>query len=119
MNKTLGILFYVKRAKIDNNNKAPIYVRITSRWYQKRIKYQTKHRIRSMDTKAGKVKGTNRRSKSINTYIDVVRIKIYEHQKKLIDNNKPVTAEAIKNSFLGIEEKQRTIVAIFNTIINK
>ena len=29
MNKTLGILFYVKRAKIDDNGKAPIYVRIT------------------------------------------------------------------------------------------
>jgi hypothetical protein len=29
MNKTFGLLFYVKRAKIDNNGKAPIYVRIT------------------------------------------------------------------------------------------
>ena len=29
MNKTFGLLFYVKRAKIDSNGKAPIYVRIT------------------------------------------------------------------------------------------
>ena len=30
-----------------------------------------------------------------------------------MDNNKTITSEAIKNSMLGIEEKQRTIVAIF------
>ncbi len=113
MNKSLGILFYVKRAKIDNNNKAPIYVRITVDGIRSELSIKRSIELDRWIPSAGKVKGTNEETKSINSYIDTIRIKIYEHQKKLIDNNKPVTAEAIKNSFLGIEEKQRTIVAIF------
>jgi hypothetical protein len=113
MNKSLGILFYVKRAKIDDNNKAPIYVRITVDGIRSELSIKRSIELDRWIPNAGKVKGTNEETKSINSYIDTIRIKIYEHQKKLIDNNKPVTAEGIKNSFLGIEEKQRTIVAIF------
>ncbi len=113
MNKTLGILFYVKRAKIDDNGKAPIYVRITVDGIRSELSIKRSIELDRWQTSAGKVKGTNEEARSINSYIDSVRIKIYEHQKKLMDNNKTITSEAIKNSMLGIEEKQRTIVAIF------
>lgn len=113
MNKTLGILFYVKKAKIDDNGKAPIYVRITVDGIRSELSIKRSIELDRWQTNAGKVKGTNEEARSINSYIDSVRIKIYEHQKKLMDNNKTITSEAIKNSMLGIEEKQRTIVAIF------
>ena len=113
MNKTLGILFYVKRAKIDDNGKAPIYVRITVNGMRSELSIKRSIELDRWIPSAGKVKGTNEEARSINSYIDSVRIKIYEHQKKLMDNNKTITSEAIKNSMLGIEEKQRTIVAIF------
>ena len=113
MNKTLGILFYVKRAKIDDNGKAPIYVRITVDGMRSELSIKRSIELDRWIPSAGKVKGTNEEARSINSYIDSVRIKIYEHQKKLMDNNKTITSEAIKNSMLGIEEKQRTIVAIF------
>ncbi|MFN8262609.1 MAG: site-specific integrase [Chitinophagales bacterium] len=113
MNKTLGILFYVKRAKIDDNGKAPIYVRITVDGIRSELSIKRSIEFDRWQTTAGKVKGTNEEARSINSYIDSVRIKIYEHQKKLMDNNKTITSEAIKNSMLGIEEKQRTVVSIF------
>lgn len=113
MNKTLGILFYVKRAKIDDNGKAPIYVRITVDGMRSELSIKRSIELDRWIPSGGKVKGTNEEARSINSYIDSVRIKIYEHQKKLMDNNKTITSEAIKNSMLGIEEKQRTIVAIF------
>ena len=113
MNKTLGILFYVKRAKIDDNGKAPIYVRITVDGIRSELSIKRSIELDRWQPSAGKVKGTNEEARSINSYIDTVKMKIYEHQKKLMDNNKTITSEAIKNSMLGIEEKQRTVVAIF------
>ncbi len=113
MNKTLGILFYVKRAKIDDNGKAPIYVRITVDGIRSELSIKRNIELDRWIPSAGKVKGTNEEARSFNSYIDSVKIKIYEHQKKLLDNNKTITSEAIKNSMLGIEEKQRTVVAIF------
>jgi site-specific recombinase XerD len=113
MNKTFGLLFYVKRAKIDNNGKAPIYVRITVDGIRSELSIKRSVEIERWNTEAGKVKGNSEEVKSINTYIDVVRNKIYDHHKRLIDANKKVTAEAIKNSFLGIGEKEKTLVSIF------
>ena len=113
MNKTFGLLFYVKRAKIDNNGKAPIYVRITVDGIRSELSIKRSIEIERWNTEAGKVKGNTEEVKSINTYIDVVRNKIYDHHKRLIDANKKVTAEAIKNSFLGIGEKEKTLVSIF------
>jgi site-specific recombinase XerD len=113
MNKTFGLLFYVKRAKIDNNGKAPIYVRITIDGIRSELSIKRSIEIERWNTEAGKVKGNTEEVKSINTYIDVVRNKIYDHHKRLIDANKKVTAEAIKNSFLGIGEKEKTLVSIF------
>ena len=113
MNKTFGLLFYVKRAKIDNNGKAPIYVRITIDGIRSELSIKRSIEIERWNTEAGKVKGNTEEVKSVNTYIDVVRNKIYDHHKRLIDANKKVTAEAIKNSFLGIGEKEKTLVSIF------
>jgi site-specific recombinase XerD len=113
MNKTFGLLFYVKRAKIDNNGKAPIYVRITVDGIRSELSIKRSIEIERWNTEAGKVKGNSEEVKSINTYIDVVRNKIYDHHKRLIDANKKITAEAIKNSFLGIGEKEKTLVSIF------
>ena len=113
MNKTLGILFYVKKAKMDDSGKAPIYVRITVDGIRSELSIKRTIELERWSGEAVKVKGNNEEAKSINSYIDTVRMKIYEHQKKLMDYNKTVTAEAIKNSILGVEEKQRTLVAIF------
>ncbi len=113
MNKTFGLLFYVKRAKIDNNGQAPIYVRITIDGIRSELSIKRSIEIERWNTEAGKVKGNTEEVKSVNTYIDVVRNKIYDHHKRLIDANKKVTAEAIKNSFLGIGEKEKTLVSIF------
>ena len=113
MNKTFVLLFYVKRAKIDSNGKAPIYVRITVDGIRSELSIKRSVEIERWNTEAGKVKGNSEEVKSINTYIDVVRNKIYDHHKRLIDANKKVTAEAIKNSFLGIGEKEKTLVSIF------
>ena len=113
MNKTFGLLFYVKRAKIDNNGKAPIYLRITVDGIRSELSIKRSVEIERWNTEAGKVKGNTEEVKCINTFIDVVRNKIYDHHKRLIDANKKVTAEAIKNSFLGIGEKEKTLVSIF------
>src|SRR5690606_14666921 len=38
---------------------------------------------------------------------------VYQSQRDLIQDNKPVTTETLKNKLLGIEEKERTLITIF------
>lgn len=113
MNRTLGILFYVKRAKIDKHGKAPIYLRITING--KRAELAIKRTIEPdrWNNEAGKVKGTTEDVKSINAYMDIVRSKVYEHQKKLLENGVLITADNLKKSILGTSERDKTLLAVF------
>lgn len=113
MNKTFGLLFYVKRSKIDDSGKAPIYLRITVDGQRTELSVKRDIEPERWNTEGGKVKGTTEEVKSINAYIDVVRAKIYDHHQKLIQENKVITADAIKNSFLGVDEKQKSLISIF------
>src|SRR5690606_5768021 len=49
----------------------------------------------------------------LNAYIDIVRSKVYDHHKKLVENNVIVTALKLKQSMQGIEERKKTLLAIF------
>ena len=64
-------------------------------------------------SKAGTVKCSREESKSINYFLNTVRFKINEHHRLLIEQNKPVTTETLKNAYLGITKKSKTIKEVF------
>lgn len=113
MTKNFNILFYIRKDKADEEGNAPIYCRITVDG--KRSELAIKRYIATEKWNSSKVyvKGNSEDAKSTNVYIDSVRSKIYEHQKLLMDANKPVTAAAIKNSYLGITQKSKSLFLLF------
>ncbi len=114
MTKNFNVLFYIRKDKADDKGLAPIYCRITVDGKRAELAIKREiHPDKWEPTAKGYVKGNKEEAKSINAYIDAVKFKIHEHQKLLMDNNKPATAEAIKNSFLGISEKSRSVFKIF------
>ena len=104
MTNTFNILFYIRRDKADDQGKAPIYCRITVNGKRSELAIKREVAISKWQPSKGYVKGTNEEARTINTYIDSVRTKIYENHKLIMDANKPITAEAIKNSFLGLSQ---------------
>jgi len=57
--------------------------------------------------------GTNENASQLNALLDRLVAKIYAYQNELIQNNIPLTPEAIKNKFTGKSERSRMLVAIF------
>ncbi|WP_139855653.1 site-specific integrase [Aequorivita sinensis] len=114
MNKTFGLLFYLKKSKVDSQGKCPIYLRITID--SKRTEISTKRYIEvdKWSTQANKAIGRTEDVRELNAYLDSLTTKVYQSQRDLIQDDKPVTTETIKNKFLGVEEKERTLIAIFN-----
>lgn len=113
MNQTLGILFYIKNAKSLANGEVPIYLRITVDGKRAEFSIQRSINPDKWNSKAGKAIGTKEDAKTLNAYIDTLRTKVYEQQKKIIEKNEFVTAEALKNGLLGISEKKQTLVELF------
>jgi site-specific recombinase XerD len=113
MTSTFNMLFHIRKEKANAEGMAPIYCRITIDGKRCELAIKREVAISKWLPSKGYVKGSNEEARTLNTYIDTVRTKIYEHHKLLIDANKPITAEAIKNSFLGLSQKANSLFKLF------
>ncbi|SCY19176.1 Site-specific recombinase XerD [Nonlabens sp. Hel1_33_55] len=115
MNRTFGILFYLKKSKVDSKGFAPIYLRITVDGTRKEVSIKRRIEIKKWSTAANKAIGRTDDVRELNAYLDIITSKLYQHHKELIENDELVTAEKIKNKYLGKTVKDKTILQIFKT----
>ena len=107
-NNTFSILFYVKKHRA-NNGEVPIYVRITVD--KKRVDLSIRRRValERWDENRGVAKGNRQNSRMLNIYLEQVRTRLYECQQQLELERQLVTAEAIKNRYLGQDDRGKTL----------
>ncbi|MBD0725836.1 recombinase [Flavobacterium sp. L1I52] len=119
MKTKVSILFYAKKAKAAANGLVPIYTRITING--KRIELSTNRfiDISKWSTEAGKMKGTSEEARSINNHLDLLKNKIRDTEMELIHKKIAVTTETVKNKLLGVDERTRMLVPIFQDHNNK
>lgn len=119
MKTKVSILFYAKKAKTAANGLVPIYTRITING--KRIELSTNRfvEISKWSTEAGKMKGTSEEARSINNHLDLLKSQIRDAEMELIHKKIPVTTETIKSKLLGLDERARMLVPIFQDHNNK
>ncbi|WP_299518713.1 site-specific integrase, partial [uncultured Flavobacterium sp.] len=113
MKHKLSILFFVKSSKATKSGLVPIYQRITINGA--RIELSTSKFVErsKWNASAGKIKGTNEEARLINSHLDILRSKVYETENWMINNSQDINAQTFKNKFLGVEEKQRQLILIF------
>ncbi len=119
MKTKVSILFYAKKAKAAANGLVPIYARITING--KRIELSTNRfvEISKWSTEAGKIKGTSEEARSINNHLDLLKSQIRDAEMELIHKKIVVTTETIKSKLLGVDERARMLVPIFQDHNNK
>ena len=113
MSNKISILFHAKSSRALKNGLVPIYLRITING--ERIELLTGKYTEKLKwiPSAGKIKGNSEETRLINSYLDILRNKIYETEKWLVNNNQEINAQTFKKKFLGVEEKQRKLIIIF------
>jgi site-specific recombinase XerD len=113
MDTKISILFYGKKAKTTTNNLLPIYLRVTVSG--KRFEASTHRYITpaKWSVEAGRVKGNTEEARRTNAYLDLLRSKVYAYQQELLQEGKPITMEAIKDKWLGVEEKPVMLLEVF------
>ena len=68
--------------------------------------------------KGGRAKGKSIESERINRHLDNIRIQIGKHYQSICDHDAYVTAEKVKNAWLGMGERYRTLVDVFEHYTN-
>lgn len=104
MNKSFGLLFYVKRSKINTEGLAPIYLRITIDGA--RIEISSKRYVNPSQWSSNrqKLSGTSEDVRSVNTYLKTLEHEVYEVHRTMIEKKLPLTAVNLKNRLLGKNE---------------
>ncbi|NMH23879.1 site-specific integrase [Flavobacterium solisilvae] len=119
MNTSVSILFYIKRAKVNNLGVCPIYTRVTVN--AKRFEFSTNKYINpdKWSSEGSKVKGTNEEARTINSHLDYLKNQVLEAEKKLFKKDISITSENLKNELFGFSETKRMLVPIFQDHNNK
>ena len=114
MNTNISVLFYVKRSRPTATGQVSIYYRVTIDG--ERIVDTAVNRYIHPDkwsAEGNRAKGNTPEAKTLNTFLDALKSQIYDYQQRLIRENKPVTAENMRNKILGIEQRRHMLIPIF------
>ena len=115
----VSILFYIKRAKANNEGKCAIYARITVQ--SKRFEFSTNKFINpeKWSSLAAKIKGKNEEARTINSDLDFIKNQVNEAEKKLFKKDITVTSENLKNELFGINMTKLMLIPIFQDYNDK
>jgi site-specific recombinase XerD len=119
MQNTFSILFYPKQSDVDKEGNSPIYMRITVNGKRSELSIQRKINIENWHSNVGKARGTKNEVKNLNRLMDSIKNKIYKYYQELIEQNKPISAKALKNAYLGIGEKEMMLIEVFKNHNNQ
>lgn len=98
---------------MNSAGNAPIYLRITVGGKRSEISTKRSVNPKHWSSEANKAIGRSQDIRELNAYLDILTSKVYQNYKLLIEDNREVTAETLKNKLLGIDEKERTLLSVF------
>ncbi len=114
MKSTFRILFYVRRNYVNKNGETGIMVRITLEGEIAQFSSKLNVNPDNWDTKRGKVTGNTMGARNLNDTLENIRASIIRHYREIEWQDTHVTAEKIRNAFLGVTVKAQMLLVIFN-----
>lgn len=113
MRSTFRILFFLKRDRQKSNGRAPIFCRITICGKEARFSIKQDIEPSLWNVKDGKAIGRSAEAFQINGLIDRIKSALINVYNDIQLNELEVTADKVKNQFLGITARSYTVLALF------
>ena len=114
MRSTFKVLFYLKRDKQKANGNVPLFCRITIDGKEVRFGMKKDIQPKYWDVKAGKASGRTSEAGEINALVENTKSAIYRVYRELQERDNNVTAEKVKNAFLGINTPNQNLIELFD-----
>jgi site-specific recombinase XerD len=113
MRTNISLLFYLKKRSTYKNGPVAIYLRFTVNGQRAEASTGRTCDPSRWNTQAGRATGTKEDVRTLNSYLDTLQAKAQEFHRWMTANDEMVTAETLKNRFIGKTEKVRTLVSVF------
>lgn len=114
MKSTYRVLFYLKKNAILKNGKTIIMIRITINGEIAQLSSKLQVNPDCWDVKTGTVKGRTAEANNINRQLHNLKSAIDKAYTKQFDEFGYVVPEKIKNTILGIDRKNKTLLEYFD-----
>ncbi len=114
---TFKVLFYLKR-QAEQNGKAPIMGRITINGTISQFSCKLSISPKLWDTKANKATGKSVVAQHINEKLENIKTNIGKQYQRICDRDSYVTAEKVKNAWLGFGDGYQLLLQTFDEYLN-
>ena len=105
MKSTFSVIYYLKRQVVKKDGTVPVMGRITVDGSQTQFSCKLTVDPKLWDTKGGRVTGRSTAALETNRMLDKMRVRINRHYQEIMERDNFVTAEKVKNAFLGLEHR--------------
>ncbi len=114
MRSTFKILFYCKKNAVKSNGKAPIMARVTLNG--EIVQFSVKCEVNPVEwnPKAGRAIGKSASAINLNSLLDGFRANLTQHYRDISDRDVSVTAEKVRNAFLGLQTREDSLLDLFD-----
>ena len=113
MKSTFSVIYYLKRQVVKKDRTVPVMGRITVDGSQTQFSCKLTIDPKLWDTKGGRVTGRSTAALETNRMLDKMRVRINKHYQEIMERDNFVTAEKVKNAFLGLEHRYHTLMQVF------
>ena len=111
MQTTFSTKFVVHTSKLKDGF-VPVFCRITVGG--RRAEFSIKRKVLLASWGNGVMKGNSEETRTINSYLKVLDAKVFDSYSELIAQGKPIKADGLKNSFLGVKEGEQTLLRLID-----
>ena len=113
MRSTFKVLFYLKRNAPKKNGLVPMMCRITVNGKIAQFSCKLDVEEKSWNVELGRVSGRSVVAQEANRMLDKIRVGINQAYQKIADRDNYVTAEKVRNAYLGLGMNHETLLAVF------
>jgi len=113
MRTNMNLLFYLKKRSTYKNGPITIYLRFTVDGRRAETSTGRSCDPNRWNAQAGRASGTKQDTRVLNSYLDRLQSKAQELHQLMTVGNETVTAETVKNRFIGKAMQSPTLVAVF------
>jgi len=110
---TFRVLFYLKRNAPKKNGMIPVMCRITVNGKVSQFSSKLDVEEKMWNVELGKLTGRSLVAQEGNRMLDKIRLGINKAYQEVCDTDGYVTAEKVRNAYLGMGQNHKTLLAVF------
>jgi site-specific recombinase XerD len=114
MSRRFNLLFYLKKRNNYEGGVIPIYMRVSVAGKRTEFATQRTWDPTKWNPSAGRATGTKEEARELNSFLDTLKAKVYEAQRKLVDEGEAVSTDTIREIITGRNRNSKMLLEVFD-----